>query len=77
MDNNFLTNDSLMNTETAQQKFDIENFFNGSSNEEVTRISVILLKRVLSVFEKHEVKTLLKGLIKMSPHLLSEFKEMI
>lgn len=77
MDTIFLSNDSLMDAKTTEQKFDIENFFSGSSNEEVTRISVILLKRVLSVSEKHEVKTILKGLIKMSPHLLSEFKEMI
>lgn len=77
MDAIFLSNESLVETETIKKKFDLKNFFNNSSNNEIMRISVILLKKVLSASDKNENKAVLKGLIKLNPQLLAEFKEMV
>ncbi|KAL6935684.1 uncharacterized protein HGUI_01830 [Hanseniaspora guilliermondii] len=77
MDTIFLSNDSIVDTSTKAKKIDLNNFFTPSSNEEILRISVLLLKKVLSICDKNEAKVVLRGLIKLNPSLISEFKEMI
>ena len=77
MDTIFLSNESVAETSTKARKVDLNNFFTPSSNEEILRISVPLLKKVLSTYDKIEAKVVLKGLIKLNPSLLTEFKEMI
>lgn len=77
MDTIFLSNEAVAETTTKAKKVDVDNFFTPSANEEILRISVPLLKKVLSTYDKSEVSVVLKGLIKLNPSLVAEFKEMI